>query len=159
MFRTEGKNKEKLQNAILYFAKYSKPKTVGKTKLAKLLYYLDFDHFEKHLEPVTRAVYKNKERGPMPDDFYSQLNEMRHKGKIGIKKIKTNYEKDMELIIPLVEPNLSVFTEDEIKTLKTVIGKWKDATGKHMTNESHKESPWKGTRRNEVVPYQLAIHR
>ena len=40
-------NQEKYRNAILFFASRIQNGTLGKLKLMKLLYYLDFDFFEK----------------------------------------------------------------------------------------------------------------
>lgn len=86
---------------------------------------------------------------------------MQKEGKIKIKKVKmpSTYEKDMDLIVPLIEPNLQIFNEEEIETLKAEVKKWKFATGIDMSKTSHEEAPWKGTRKNEIVPYQLALHR
>ena len=47
----------KFKNAVLYFTHSCKPGTVGMVKLAKLLYYLDFDHYENYLEAITKSRY------------------------------------------------------------------------------------------------------
>jgi len=39
-------NEKKYKNAILFFAKKTQNGTLGKLKIKKLLYYLDFDFFE-----------------------------------------------------------------------------------------------------------------
>ncbi len=41
-------DEKKYKNAILFFAKKIQNGTLGKLKLMKLLYFLDFDFFEKY---------------------------------------------------------------------------------------------------------------
>jgi hypothetical protein len=43
--------RDKLINAIIFFAKNTR--FLGKTKLCKLLYFLDFEHFKETGRPVT----------------------------------------------------------------------------------------------------------
>ena len=159
MNRLTGKNQKKFKNAVLYFSKYCTPDTVGKVKLAKLLYYLDFDHFEKHGEPVTRAKYIHKSMGPVPDDFNAQIGEMIDEGLISIQYKDLGYVNLMELVVAHAEPDMTVFGEEEMETLQAVLQRWQSASGSRMSEQSHEEAPWKGTLCNEEVPYQLALHR
>jgi len=41
-------NKNKMKQVILYFLEHINNFHLGKTKLMKLLYYVDFDNFEKY---------------------------------------------------------------------------------------------------------------
>jgi uncharacterized phage-associated protein len=159
MFIVTGDNQIKYRNAILFFAKKCAPLTVGKKKLAKLLYYLDFDHFERHLEPVTRAKYMHKTMGPVPDDFDYQLKEMIEERLIKKESRNIGLENPMELIVPLAEPDMSVFSKEELDTLQNVLERWSGASGKTISEQSHKEAPWEATRSNEDIPYQLALQR
>jgi len=160
MYTVNDTNKlAKYHNAILYFAKNCKPGTTGKVKMAKLLYYMDFDHFEKYLESISGAEYFNRELGPVSDDYWHQLNVLEKEGQIQIVSIKTKHPNDKELIQPLKAPDLSVFTNDEIDTINSVIKKWYEASGTDLAKASHNETPWAITKRDEHVPYALAFHR
>src|SRR5207253_6659550 len=66
--RTGGTNysEAKLQQVILYFLERINNVHLGRTKLMKLLYFVDFDHYEKYGEPVTGAVYRKFPHGPYP---------------------------------------------------------------------------------------------
>jgi len=155
-------DKEKLikyQNTILFFAKNCKSSTVGKVKLAKLLYYTDFDHYEKHLESITGAEYYNQDLGPVADDFYFQLDKLHVCGIITITPKATPFEHDFELIESNVDPNLDVFTKEELETLTIESKRWYSTSGNKMSDQSHKETPWKITKKGEHVPLQLALHR
>ena len=59
-------NKKKYKNIILFFANRIRNGTLGKLKIMKLLYYLDFDFFEKYGRSVTGDEYLRFELGPVP---------------------------------------------------------------------------------------------
>ncbi len=56
--------REKLINAIIYFARHTQ--YLGKIKLFKLLYLLDFEHFRQTGQNVTGLTYSAQQYGPMP---------------------------------------------------------------------------------------------
>ena len=64
--------KEKLFNAIVYFVKNTK--YCNKTKLMKLLYYLDFWHFKETGASVTGLDYYAWDFGPYPVEFGSKMS-------------------------------------------------------------------------------------
>ena len=97
--------------------------------------------------------------GPVPEDYYDNLTWMEQNEHIRIRQIPTAMRNAMELIEPISEPDLSIFSDKEIKTLYAVLGRWGDAFGTDMSEESHKEFPWLITDEGEKVPYQLALHR
>ena len=60
-------SEEKLQQTILYFLEHINNVHLGRTKLMKLLYFVDFNHFETHGKSVTGATYRKLPHGPYPD--------------------------------------------------------------------------------------------
>jgi uncharacterized phage-associated protein len=65
-------SREKLINSIIYFLKNTK--NCGKTKLFKLLYYLDFMHFRETGRSVTGLDYYAWDFGPVPKKLYDEIN-------------------------------------------------------------------------------------
>ena len=65
-------SREKLINAVLYFSQNTK--FCGKTKLMKLLYFLDFMHFKQTGKSVTDLDYFAWEQGPVPKEFFEEIN-------------------------------------------------------------------------------------
>jgi uncharacterized phage-associated protein len=63
--------REKLLNAIVYFLKNTKH--CGKTKIFKLLYFLDFLHFKETAQSVTGLRYSAWDNGPAPADLFQEL--------------------------------------------------------------------------------------
>src|SRR3972149_1376061 len=63
--------REKLINAIIFFA--DNTRFLGKTKLCKLLYFLDFGHFKETGRSVTGMDYYAWKMGPVPVDLYEEV--------------------------------------------------------------------------------------
>lgn len=72
-------NEKKYKNVVLFFANKIKNGTLGKLKIMKLLYFLDFDFFEKYGESVTGDNYLRFENGPVPRMAEKILKEMNGK--------------------------------------------------------------------------------
>ena len=56
----------KLKAVIIYFAENTNPQYLGKVKLMKLLYFLDFQHVKRHGAPVLGDQYYHLPMGPVP---------------------------------------------------------------------------------------------
>ena len=64
-------HREKLVNAIIYFAK--KTKCPSLVKMFKLLFFLDFYHFKLTGRSVTNLDYFALPFGPVPTNFYDEV--------------------------------------------------------------------------------------
>lgn len=150
--------KEKYKNIILYFLHKINNVHLGKTKLMKLIYFLDFDHFEKYSISVTGDSYCNLPAGPVPDRASLILEEMKKEGLIDISTKQVNNIRKYEYT-PLVSPNIDIFKITEINMLKEVCKKWEHHSTAEIVNASHGEEPWIATREGENIPYALAFYR
>jgi uncharacterized phage-associated protein len=149
-------NIEKYTNAILFFAK-STP-NLGIIKLNKLLYFLDFDHFEKYGEAVTDDVYINKSFGPVPQHSDDVLKLLREQGKITVA-VEQVIDYTRYHIIANSDYSPDVFKPTEMAMLCEVKEKWSHLTAKEIVAATHGEAPWIATRQDEVIPYALAYYR
>lgn len=149
-------NKKKYKNAILFFAE--NVPALGVTKLNKLLYFSDFDHFEKYGDAVTDDTYENKELGPVPQHIDAILTEMQ-----GEKQVAIVPEQVIDFIryhlIAEAKHDTNVFKPSEIEVLCEVAEKWGRHTAKEIVIASHGEAPWLATRNGEIIPYPLAYYR
>ncbi len=152
-------NRKKYKNTILFFANRIRNGTLGKVKLMKLLYFLDFDFFEKYKRSITGDEYLRFEMGPVPRMGEKILKEMNGKQiKITAQKVKDGYS-DKQHIEPLLDFDVNVFEKEELLMLEEIADKWEKFTGTEMKNASHGEAPWIATKPNEVVDYNLAYYR
>ena len=149
-------NKEKYKNAILFFA--STVPNVGRVKLNKLLYFSDFDHFEKYGEPVTGETYQNDKLGPVPTHIEQMIGEMEAK-----EEAEVVAEAVIDFVryhlVPRIHYNPSIFKPSEMEILAAISEKWGHHTAKELVIASHGEAPWLATRDGETIPYALAHYR
>ncbi|MDP3697037.1 MAG: Panacea domain-containing protein [Candidatus Taylorbacteria bacterium] len=152
-------NEKKYRNAILFFAKKIQNGTLGKLKMMKLLYYLDFDFFEKYGRSVTGDEYLRFDNGPVPRMAEKILKEMKDRGiKITSHKVAEGYN-DQQRIEATEDFDLNVFDKEELVMLEEVADKWEKFTGTEMKTASHGEAPWISTKPNDVIDYNLAYYR
>jgi len=152
-------NEEKYKNVILFFANKVQNNTLGKLKMMKLLYFLDFDFFEKYEKSVTGDEYLRFENGPVPRMAEKILKEMAgNEIKITKRKIGAGYN-DQHHISPLQEFNLKLFTKEELLMMEEIADKWEKFSGADMKNASHGEAPWIATKPNDIIDYNLAYYR
>ena len=152
-------NELKYKNAILFFANKIQNNTLGKLKMMKLLYYLDFDFFEKYGRSVTGDEYLRFERGPIPRMAEKLLKEMAgHQIKVTRRKMGRGYN-DQQHIEALIDFDINVFDKQELLMLEDIADKWEKFTGTEMKMATHGEAPWISTKENEVIDYNLAFYR
>ena len=152
-------NEKKYKNAIIFFAQKIQNGTLGKLKLMKLLYYLDFDFFEKYGQSVTHDEYLRFENGPVPRMAEKIIKEMDGKDiKISHRKIKEGM-KDQQHIEAISDFDLNLFTKEELIMLEEVASKWEKFTGSEMKMATHGEAPWISTKPNGVIDYNLVYYR
>lgn len=149
----------KYKNVILFFANKITNGTLGKLKLMKLLYFLDFDFYEKYGKSVTNDEYLRFENGPVPRMAEKILKEMNGgEIKISKRKIAPGYN-DQQSIEPLKEFDMHLFSQEELVMMEEISDKWEKFSGSEMKNASHGEAPWIATKANDVIDYNLTYYR
>lgn len=149
-------NTKKYTNAVLFFSE--NVPNLGRTKLYKLLYFLDFDHYEKYGESVTGESYQNKELGPVPVHAEEVIKKMEGKGLIEIVREPvidfTRYK-----CVAKAHHDPKVFSPTEIEMLCAVAEKWEHHNANEIVSATHGEAPWIATAREEIIPYPYAYYR
>ena len=153
-------NRKKYQNAVLYLCRKLGGEVRGKKKLAKLLYFADFDLYEKRQKPLTGDVYKALPMGPLPSIFEAVISEMSKKKLLAVENIEEHDGYNAtEVYRCLIEPDVSAFDEEEKKMLDRIITKYGYLNGKQLEELSHAEAPYIGTELRKEIPYELAFYR
>lgn len=153
---------KKYENAILYLCKELGGSLQGKKKLAKLLYFIDFDRYEykESSKSITGDIYKAWKMGPVPDHYVEVLENMQKSGSIKIEETTTdNGYLPTAIYSAIANPDMSVFDEDDIRILKHVVLKYGRLNGKQLEDLTHAEAPYIGTDLNDKIAYELAFYR
>lgn len=156
-------DRAKLVNAIVYFGQHTKK--CGMTKLFKLLYFLDFEHYKKTGRSVTGLKYFAWRMGPVPVSLKEELNQPEPdlSEKIIIREVPTRFEQSLRLIEAKAPFDPAHFSKREIRLLKDLANEYKDSTADEMIEATHLETlPWHRVfedekRRQAEIPYEYVL--
>ncbi len=155
--------REKLLNAIVYFI--NNTRYCGKTKLLKLLYFLDFIHFKQTGKPVTNLQYYTWPQGPVPKELFEQLNNdvmpEDLKETIEVEKVQRE-EYEFYRFMAKKKFDCRYFSEREIKLLRYLSSIFKNTRAEEIVEATHlKNLPWEKVKRErgmfQKIDYLLAI--
>lgn len=145
-------NVERLINLISYIADNVE---LYKTSLNKYLWYIDFQNFKENVRSITGLRYMRYTYGPVIEDkkyedilnyfddkFYKDEFEDGENIKTRIKS-KGNYD-------------LSIFKDEELKVINSVIDTFKTKSSTEISNLSHKEDGWILNKNSELISYDYA---
>lgn len=153
-------NRKKYKNAILYICRKLNGKVYGKKKLAKLLYFADFDFYEKNQRSITGDVYRALPMGPFPVSLEEITGEMVKEKELAIKRIEEHEGYlPTEVYECIADPDESSIGIEEKRMLDRVIKKYGRLTGKQLEELSHAEAPYAATEPNKEVPYEFTYYR
>lgn len=146
---------QKIINAIIYLV--NNTKDCKKTKLFKLLYYLDFIHFKRFGLSVTGYDYITMRYGPVPSRLlsYFENNEFPEEFKRNFSVEKVTDEEDkysFKILLKNRKPDLSWFTPNELSVLEEVVEIFKDSPAKDMVEATHfRNTPWDKTFKSKGI--------
>ena len=153
-------HQKKYQNTVLYLCRQLGGEVRGKKKLAKLLYFADFDFYEKCQKSITGDTYSALPMGPFPSSLDDVTTKMVEKKEIAVKQVaeRKGYN-PTEVYRCLIEPDDAALDSEEKKMLNRVVVKYGGLNGKQLEELSHAEAPYIGTALNHEIPYELSFYR
>lgn len=154
--------RDKLLNAILYFA--SNTRNCGKTKLFKLLYLLDFEHFRMTGRSVTDLQYYAWKMGPVPvaleEDLDNPPADLCDAVRLASEPVIDHCR---FTVIPQRDFDPRNFSKRELRLLTELAAKYQHHTAQQMVDVTHAENgAWErvwadGAGRNALIPYEIAV--
>ena len=152
--------RKKYQQTILYLCRKLGGEIRGKKKLAKLLYFADFDFYEKFQKSITGDVYKAYPKGPLPVTLNDIIKEMVRKKILAVETIKEweGYA-PTEIYKCADEHDVSLLSSDEKKMLDRVAKRYGSLNGEQLAELSHAEAPFTAVKLYEDVPFEFTYYR
>lgn len=150
---------EKFEQVLLYILGEvgSKP-NVGETVIYKLLYFIDFDYYEKYEEQLIGATYFKNTHGPTPREFKKIVNKMEKEGKI--EKVNSEYFKyPQKKYLPKVTYDFSLLSAKELELINRVLNKHSAKSAKELSDYSHGDVPWLAVKNGENIEYESVFYR
>jgi transcriptional regulator with XRE-family HTH domain len=154
-----AKNVKKFKEVLLYILnKVGAKPNIGETVLYKLLYFIDFDFYEKYEEQLIGATYKKNTYGPTPIEFSSVVNQM-ISDKV-IEKIKSEYfQHEQKKYLPVREACLDSLSAKELKLIDDVLNRLADKNAYQISEYSHRDIPWAVTEDQGIIKYETVFYR
>jgi transcriptional regulator with XRE-family HTH domain len=134
--------KEKFKEVFIYIlTKVGGKPNIGETAIYKLLYFIDFDYYEKYEEQLIGATYIKNHFGPTPVEFKKIVDEMVENNEV--KKVNIKYfNYDQKKYLALREPDLSKLKDArELQHIDEVLARLSDKNGNELSNYSHDDVP------------------
>lgn len=156
--------REKLIQTVIYFAQNTK--FCGKTKLFKLLYFLDFEHYKVTGRSVTGLKYSAWKMGPVPTRLFDELEspEPDLAEALTISEFPTNRGKPMLSLKPIKAFSDELFTKRELKLIEQLAKEYSETNADDMIEATHLENlPWDKVYNKESnpqgeIPYNYALN-
>jgi len=157
--RVTKKNLDKFKQVLLYIlGKVGSKPNVGETVIHKLLYFIDFDYYEKFEENLMGATYIKNHHGPTSKELGSILADMQERGEI--EAVKSEYFKyEQKKYLPRKRPNLNAFSAREIEHIDDVLARLSDKNAKEIESYSHEDIPWKVAEDGKPLSYESVFYR
>jgi transcriptional regulator with XRE-family HTH domain len=149
----------KFKNVLLYILERCAGKpNIGETVLYKLLYFSDFNYYERYEEHLTGAKYRKLPYGPVPQKLDTIILQMLDQNQL--QRVKSDYHGYQQTrYLPLVKANLTLLKACEKEVIDRVIEQMSDWSAAAISNYSHKDMPWQATKDGEEIDYELAFYR
>jgi len=153
------KNLEKFKEVLLYvLSKVGGKSNVGEVVIYKLLYFIDFDFYEKFEEQLVGATYIKNHYGPTPVEFKAVVDDMIRVGEI-VKVEGKYFNYPQRKYLAVRRPNLDALSGREIEHIDDVLARLSDKNAKEMENYSHEDIPWKTAEDGKPLSYESVFYR
>lgn len=153
------KNIEKFKEVLIYLLnKIGSKENIGETVVYKLLYFIDFDFYEKYEEQLIGATYIKNLYGPTPVEFKKIIGKMITNKEI--EKVQSKYfNYPQTKYLPLRKPDLSKLKANELELINNVIDKLGDMNANEISDYSHKDVPWSVAKDGDIIKYESVFYR
>ena len=153
------KKLDKFKQVFLYILEKAGGKpNVGLTVLYKLLYFIDFDYYEKYEEQLMGLTYIKNHHGPTPKEFIKVIEEMKKKKEI--EEVKSQYFTfEQRKYLPHVRADLSQLNGQEIEMIDAVLARLSDKSATELSDYSHADIPWATHEDGEEINYESVFYR
>ena len=157
--RVTEKNLKKFKQVLLYvLGKVGSKPNVGETVLHKLLYFIDFDYYEKFEENLMGATYIKNLHGPTSAELGSIITDMQEKEELEAVKSKF-FKYEQKKYLPLKRPDLAVLSAQEIEHIDEVLARLSDKNAREIESYSHEDIPWKAAKEGKPLSYESVFYR
>ncbi len=152
-------NIEKFRQVLLYvISKVGNRPNIGQTALYKLLYFIDFDYYEKYQEYLIGASYIKNTHGPTPVSFAKITKNLEKEGKL-VEVMSKFFQYDQKKYLVTKEPEVSALKAQELKHIDDELERLAAKTARELSEMSHMDTPWKVAQDKQILNYRHVFYR
>lgn len=131
---------------------------IGETTIYKLLYFVDFDYYEKFEEQLIGATYIKNKFGPTPVEFKKIVDKMEADGEI--TRVRSKYfQHEQKKYLPLHDPDLSCLSARELAHIDEVLARLGGKNATELSQYSHQDVPWITAQNGRKIEYEAVFYR
>lgn len=150
---------DKFREVLLYILeKVGARPHVGEAVIYKLLYFIDFDFYERYEEQLIGAEYIKNRYGPTPVSFRKLVEKMQEEGSMEVVK-SSHYQYPQTKYLPVRAPDLSVLRATELEVIDEVLDRLGNMNASQISAHSHKDVPWLVAGENQPLDYESVFYR
>jgi len=155
----KGNKTRKFEEVLLYILdKVGSKVNIGEAVIYKLLYFIDFDYYEKFEEKLVGATYVKDDYGPTPVEFNKIVKSMLDKKDI-VKVADEYFQYPQTKYLPLRKPDLGVLDANEKAVIDEVLNRLSDMDDLQISDYSHEDVPWQTTEEGQEINYRAVFYR
>jgi transcriptional regulator with XRE-family HTH domain len=153
------KNLQKFREVLIYIlSRVGAKPNIGETVVYKLLYFIDFDYYEKYEDQLIGATYMKNKYGPTPLEFRKVVDQMIAKGEL--IEVKNKYfEYPQRKYLPRRKPDLGILKGNEIEIIDSVLNRLSEMNAREISDYSHNDVPWLTTEEGKTIEYEAVFYR
>ncbi len=150
---------EKFKELLLYILERigARP-NIGEAVVCKLMYFIDFDYYEKFEKQLVGATYIKNHFGPTPAMFPNIIAQMEKDGDL-VRVTKKYFQHNQKKYLPLRSADLENFSAQEKDFIDAEIERFKDFNATQMRDYSHKDVPYIGADDGKPIDYESVFYR
>ncbi len=132
-----------------------------KTLFYKILYFSDFDYYERTGKSITEEEYRHITRGPAPRLFDVIIRGLKQKGLINEKRNPVGHVEQIRyhVVISKEIEQPKLLTSEEIAEIDRNIKRISGMLAWQASDYSHSDIPVKVTKKGEIIDYELVFYR
>ncbi len=153
----EFKRDKYIEVLIYLIAKTMSKKNVGKTVLANLLYFVDFDYYELYGESLTGERYFKTINGLKPKHFDDILIDLIQRDIIYLKR-ESYYDNNLKKYFIVKIPD-NRFSKKEYFVIRDVLDRFSDKSATKLNYIISRDYPFKHALLDEEINYECVFHR
>lgn len=131
---------------------------IGQTVLYKLLYFIDFDFYEKYEEQLIGATYIRNHYGPTPTHFKKLVEEMESEGILEVVTSE-HFGYPQTKYLPVLEPDLTRLPGGAIELIDSVLDRLGRMNAAQISDYSHHDVPWMIAEEGKPLEYESVFYR